>query len=448
MWATRAALGGFLFGYHAGVISGALLFISADFDLGDFEQGALVSILPLGAVAGGMLTGGLTHALGRRGTLLADAVVFIVGTCVAALAPTFAVLLLARGLLGFAVGVASSTVPLYVAELAPATIRGRLVTVNQLMVTLGIVVSYAVDLALTGSESWRAMLGVGLIPAVALLLGMLRAPETPYWLEAHGQSDRARQVMLGLVGRNEAERWLGELRRARGAAAGSPSAARVLTSSARPALIIGVTLAALQQLTGINTIIYYAPQIMEQTGLNASNSILYAVIIGLVNVAATAVSFRLIDRVGRRPLLIVSLAGMFVSLALLGLSFEVELGAADSWAALICSVTYISAFAIGIGPIFWLLAAEIYPPTVRASGAGIATATNWFANFVVGLAFLPLVAAIGQGPTFWSFAAVCLVTIGFVYRFVPETGGRSFAEIDAELRDRWGRGTRKPFRPA
>jgi MFS family permease len=285
--------------------------------------------------------------------------------------------------------------------------RGRLVTLNQLMITSGIVISYLVDLLFVSSGSWRAMLGVGAVPAGVLLVGMLRAPET---------------------------------RRAGVEAGDELSAREILGPALRPALLTGITLAAIQQLSGINAVIYYAPSIMEKTGLSASNSILYSVIVGAINVAATVVSFRLVDRAGRRPLLLASLTAMCVSLTLLGLTFVLPLGAADSWLSLIFLVAYIAAFAVGLGPIFWLLIAEIFPAHARAEGASAATAANWLWNFVVGLLFLPLATAIGQGETFWVFALVCVIGLGFVNRYVPETRGRSFTEIDADVRGRWQRG--------
>jgi MFS family permease len=213
----------------------------------------------------------------------------------------------------------------------------------------------------------------------------------------------------------------------------------LLRSSARPALVIGLSLAALQQFSGINAVIYYGPRIMEKTGLSASNSILYSVVIGVVNVVATAASVRLVDRAGRRPLLLCSIPAMFVSLALLGLTFEASLGPLDSFLSLLCLLGYVAAFAIGLGAIFWVLIAEIFPPEARAAGASASTAANWLFNFVIGLVFLPVATAIGQGPTFWIFAAVCAVAFLFVRSYVPETKDRNFDQIEAEVRERWGR---------
>jgi MFS family permease len=203
---------------------------------------------------------------------------------------------------------------------------------------------------------------------------------------------------------------------------------------------VGLTLAAVQQLSGINAVISYAPSILEKTGLNASNSILYSVAIGVINVVATVVALRLVDRSGRRPLLLASLAAMSASLVLLGVTFVVDLGGAGSGLSLICLIAYVAAFAVGIGPVFWLLIAEIFPPGTRAAGASVSTAANWFWNFCVGLLFLPVADAIGEGQTFWIFAAVCAFGLVFVARYVPETKGRSIAEIGAEVRNRWRHG--------
>jgi SP family galactose:H+ symporter-like MFS transporter len=210
---------------------------------------------------------------------------------------------------------------------------------------------------------------------------------------------------------------------------------RVLTSPRlRAAVAVSVTLAVLQQFVGINTIMYYAPTIMENTGLSASNSILYSVFIGVINLATTIVAIRLVDRVGRRPLLLVSLGGMLVTLVLLGLSFVADW---PSQISLLFILMYIVAFAIGMGPIFWVLVGEIFPTEDRAQGTSLASTFNWTANFAVSLAFLPLIAAIGQGETFWLFAVVCVFAIWFTDRYVPETKNREFLQVNEELQERW-----------
>jgi sugar porter (SP) family MFS transporter len=439
-WSLAATLGGFLVGYQLGVISGALLFIRHDFGLGAFEQGALVSAVLLAAMAGGLVAGRLADAIGRRRALILIAALFIVATALATAAPGYGVLFLARALAGLGVGAVSSTAPLYLSEIAPPSVRGSLVTLFQMMLTLGILVSYAIGLAFSGSGDWRAMFAVGLLPAGLLLAGMLRAPETPAWLQAHGDTEQARRVLLEVVDADEAERLLRDVRRPEPGGAPAIGIRALVRSRAAPALLIGVTLAAVQQLSGINAVIAYAPTIMERTGLTASNSILYTLPIGVANVGATIVAIRLVDRKGRRPLLLASAAGTFTSLVLLGLTFEVPLGDWGTWLSLVCLIGFIVAFAIGLGPIFWLLIAEIFPPEARAAGVAVATAVNWFTSFVVGLAFAPLTDAIGQAATFWIFAAACALGFAFAVRYVPETRRRTFREIDAELRARVGNG--------
>jgi MFS family permease len=398
-WALSASLGGFVFGYELAVVSGALLFVRSDFGLGGFAQGVLVSVVPLGAMAGGLAAGRVADALGRRRALMLIAGLFIAATVLAATAPSYGVLLVGRAVTGVAVGAVSSTAPLYLSEIAPPEARGRLVTLNQLMISLGIVTAYLVSLAFSGSGSWRAMFAAALVPSAAMLAGMARAPDSPARLGERGP---------GLRG--------------------------LARSAARPALLIAVGLAALQQLSAINAVIPYASTIMERTGLGASGSILSSVGVGVAGVIATVLSIRLVDRRGRRPLLLASAAATGISLALLGLTFEVSLGDAGSWLSLLCLLGYVTAFGVGLGPVFWLLIAEIFPPEARAAGAGLATAVNWFTAFAVGLVFVPLADAIGPGPTFWAFAAACAVAFVFVERYVPETKGRTFDEISASLR--------------
>jgi MFS family permease len=206
----------------------------------------------------------------------------------------------------------------------------------------------------------------------------------------------------------------------------------------RPALVVGLVLAATQQFAGINTIIYYAPTIMQETGLSAGNSIFYSLFIGIINLAMTIVSLRLIDRVGRRPLLLVSLAGMLVSLVLLGLSFVADLA---SVITLIFILVYIMSFAVGMGPVFWVILGEIFPARTKAEGVSAGSTVNWLSNFAVSLAFLPVAEAIGQGETFWIFAVICAFGVWFVGRYVPETKDRQFEQVEADLQARWGGGS-------
>lgn len=442
-WRTASviAIGGFLFGYDTGVVSGALLFIRRDFALNSFEQGSVVSVLLIGAMAGALTAGRLADRLGRRKALALEGVVFIVGTLLAVIANGYATLLIARVVLGIAVGAASSTVPVYLSEISPAEIRGRILSMNQLMITVGILVSYLVDLAFASSGNWRAMFAVGFVPSLALVAGALwLVPESPQWLITRGRDDEAREMIMSVTNEERADAMIERVRRSsrdhQGSGPRRQGRRLLLAPGVRPALIVALTLAAVQQFGGINTIIYYAPTIIEQTGLTASNSIFYAVFIGIINLVMTIVAIRLIDRLGRRVLLLGSLSGMLVMLVLLGMSYVADL---SSVLSLLFMVAYIAAFAIGLGPVFWVLVGELFQPDARAEGSSAATTVNWLSNFVVGLVFLPVVATIGVGQTFWIFAGICLLGLLFVARYVPETQGRDFDEVDAALRSRLGK---------
>ncbi|HBF80591.1 MAG TPA: MFS transporter [Streptomyces sp.] len=449
-WAAAIALGGFLFGFDTGVVSGALLYIKQDFDLNSFEQGSVVSILLIGAVVGATSAGRISEKIGRRRALGAIGVVFIIGTAIACAANGYLVLMAGRVILGLAVGAASATVPVYLSEISPTKIRGRLLTMNQLMITIGILVAYLVNLAFSSSEMWRAMFAVGAVPAALMVAASLWfLPESPQWLISHGQVDRARRGIAALTDEATADELIARARHRidaerakergdkdpRDSGAADGGIRRLLTPDVRPALVVGLTLAAVQQCGGINTIIYYAPTIIQQTGLNASNSIFYSVFIGAINLLMTLVAIRLVDRAGRRIMVLVSLALMAVSIFLLGLAFVVGM---NSVLTLLFMVIYIAAYAGGLGPVFWTLLGEIFPPSVRAEGSSVATAVNWVANFAVSLAFLPLAAAIGQGETFWIFAGICVLAFFFVSRYLPETRGRDPEQIEAALASRFG----------
>ncbi|MFC8626167.1 sugar porter family MFS transporter [Streptomyces anulatus] len=443
-WAAAIALGGFLFGFDTGVVSGALLYVKEDFHLSSFEQGSVVSVLLIGAVIGATSAGRLSESLGRRKALGAVGVVFIIGTAIVSTANGYPVLMAGRVILGLAVGAASATVPVYLSEISPTKIRGRLLTMNQLMITLGILIAYLVNLAFSSSEMWRAMFAVGAVPAALMVAATLWfLPESPQWLISHGQVDRARRGIASVTDEATADELVARAqhriaaereKQKRNAGAPDQGARKLLAPDLRPALVVGLTLAVVQQFGGINTIIYYAPTIIQQTGLNASNSIFYSVFIGVINLVMTLIAIRLVDRAGRRVMVLVSLALMAVSIFMLGLAFVVGM---NSVLTLLFMVIYIAAYAGGLGPVFWTLLGEIFPPSVRAEGSSVATAVNWVSNFIVSLAFLPLAAAIGQGETFWIFAGICVLAFFFVGRYLPETKGRDPEQIEEALKARF-----------
>ncbi|MEV6110479.1 sugar porter family MFS transporter [Streptomyces sp. NPDC051940] len=446
LWAFAIALGGFLFGFDTGVVSGALLYVKHDFDLNSFEQGSVVSVLLIGAMVGATLAGRIADGIGRRRILGLIGAVFVLGTVVVSAATGYPMLLAGRVVLGLAVGAASAIVPVYLSEISPTAIRGRLLTLNQLMITAGILVAYLVNLVFSSAEAWRAMFAVGAVPALLMVAATLwLLPESPQWLIAHGRPEVAHRWIASVTDDATADRLVERTRqrlaeeraeRERQTLASGQRTRRLLAPDVRPALILGLTLAAVQQFGGINTIIYYAPTIIEGTGLSASNSIFYSVFIGIINLAMTLVAIRVVDRSGRRPLVLWSLAVMTVSIFMLGLAFVVDM---NSVLTLLFMVVYIAAFAAGLGPVFWTLIGEIFPPAVRAEGSSASTAVNWVSNFVVSLAFLPLADAIGQGETFWIFAVICAFAFLFVSRYLPETRGRDAEEIGAALAVRFGR---------
>jgi sugar porter (SP) family MFS transporter len=436
--AAFAALGGLLFGYDTGVISGALIFIRQEFTLSTFEQELVVSIVLAGAIVGALTGGRLSDRFGRRATLFATSVVFILGAIVCAAAPSIAVLVIGRVIVGLGIGLACTTVPVYISEVAPPEARGWQVSLFQLAITVGILGAYLVDFAYAKTGAWRWMLGLAVVPGVILGVGMLFLPESPRWLAKYLHPDAARAVLVQIRGtENVASEFhdiIGSLEQAeeRG------RWADLLSSTVRPALVVGIGLAIFQQITGINTVIYYAPTIVLAAGIpSASGAILATAVIGLVNVIMTIVAMWLIDRVGRRPLLLVGIAGMTVCLGILGAAFRMQAETSTvAWVAVITLMAYVAFFAISLGPIFWLLIAEIYPLQIRGLAEGTAAASNWIFNLIVSITFLSLVQAIGPSWTFWLYGVLSIAAFAFSYYMVPETRGRTLEEIEQGWRQR------------
>jgi len=432
--AAMAALNGLLFGFDTGIISGAILFINDTFSLSPLVEGIVVSGAMAGAAGGAMLGGRLADRIGRRKLILLSAVVFFIGSFLMSVAPNVPVLVAGRLVDGVAIGFASVVGPLYISEIAPPKIRGGLTSLHQLMVTIGILSSYFVNYAFADGGAWRWMLGTGMVPAVVLGLGVLKMPESPRWLFSHGRPDDARRV-LERTREGSVDEELTEIEETVERESGT-SLRDLLAPWLRPALVVGVGLAVLQQITGINAVMYYAPTILESTGFGSTASILATVGIGAVNVGITVVAISLVDRVGRRPLLLVGTGGMTVTLAALGVIFYLPgLSGVLGIAATVCLMLYISFFAIGLGPVFWLLISEIYPLSVRGSAEGLATVANWGANLAVSLSFPILTASVGPSATFWLFGVFSAVALVFTYSLVPETKGRTLEAIEADLRE-------------
>jgi sugar porter (SP) family MFS transporter len=431
--AAITALGGLLFGYDTGVVSGALLFLKKDFGgLSSLQQELVTSLLLVGAGAGALTAGRVADRIGRRPAVMITAVVFIVGVLLAALAPAYPVLLVARIIIGLAVGSASMTVPLYIGEVVPPRVRGGLVSLNQLAITAGILVSYLIDYGLSSTGNWRLMFGLAAIPAAGLLAGMSFQRESPHWLIRQGREDEARAVLRALRDPGDIE---AEVRQVHEVSQRQGGTRELLSPNVRPLLYVGVLLAVFQQITGINTVIYYAPTLLQGAGFGNSAALLANVVNGVVNLGMTSVAIWLLDRAGRRPLLLGGTAGMAVGMTITALSFlgGSHLTGTLAIVAVLGLLIYTASFAIGLGPVFWLLIAEIYPLKIRGAAMSVASMANWAANFVVTVSFLTLLNAISGLGVFFLFGFLTLVALAYFWRKVPETRGRSLQQIERDL---------------
>ena len=419
--ASIAALGGLLFGYDTGVISGAILFITHDFALDTKLQELTISIVLVGCIFGSAVAGSFADSRGRRITLLIAGVIFAGGALLSAVAPSVGVLLSGRLVVGLAIGFCSVVAPLYISEVAPADVRGAMVSLYQFAITVGILGAYLVDLALAHAEAWRWMLGVGLLPALVLIGGMLVLPESPRFLFKIGQAGPAREVLRRIAGHDDI--GIEEAAIADSLAVHESGFEAFRAPAVRSALILGFSLAVLQQVTGINTVIYYGPHIFQLAGI-ASNvaSILATTLVGVVNVLLTLIAIFFVDRIGRKPLLYAGITGMFVALTALSFAFaQPHLQGSLAGIALASMMFYVGSFAYSLGPILWLLISEIFPLEARGLGMSICTLGNWLANLAVSLFFLTMVQTLGASATFAIYAALCVVTILVVWRGVPET---------------------------
>src|SRR5881396_919381 len=429
--AVFAALGGLLFGYDTGVISGALIFIKREFGLATAAEEIVVSGVLLGATIGAIVGGKAADLFGRRRVLLVTAAIFGIGALASAVAPSPAILIVSRVVLGSAIGLASTNVPVYLSEVAPPHARGWIVSLFQLAVTVGIVVAYLTDYAFAGVEGWRWMLGLAVAPALVFGTGMFFLPETPRWLVRGGHHEVAHRVLQRIRALADVNVEIEEIKASLAQQTECGHWTDLLRRQVRPALVVGLGLAVFQKITGINTVIYYAPKILQTAGFNsASGAILATVGVGVVNVGMTIIAMFLVDRAGRRPLLLVGIAGMIVTLGVLGLSFRYPSGQL-AWIAVICLMGYVASFAISLGPIFWLLIAEIYPLKIRGLAEGMAATFNWGSNLVVSLTFLTLVEKLGASSTFLLYAFASVASWLFAYYLVPETKGRTLEEIEA-----------------
>lgn len=441
-FAVIAALSGLLFGYDASSINDAISFIQQDFSLDSLEKGIVVAALQLGAGVGALVAGFIADRIGRKNAIIISALLFVGGVTLASITPGAGVLLVARLIIGFAIGVTSAVTPLYIAELAPASKRGGMVTLFQLAITVGIFVAFLAGYALTAEGNWRLMIFLAVIPALVQLVFMRVAPETPRFLMSRGRDDEARAVLTEIDGDEQADAVMTEIRDVM-ATESSGSYADIFRRAARPALLAGLGLAIIQAITGINVIMYYSTFIFEIAGFTGTGtSELNSLVIGVVNMATTVVAIRLVNRFPRRRLLLVGTGGMVVSLLVAGLALLITSSAGTGsgglagWVTLVFVLLYVVCFAFSLGPLAWVVISEIFPLSVRGRAASLATSANWFANFAIALSFPVIVgtSASRLAYAFFGYAVVGVASLWFMARFVPETKDKSLEEIEESLR--------------
>ncbi len=428
-----AAFAGILFGYDTGVISGAILFIEQDFHLTPAMNGLVVSAVLFGAFLGAIFSGRLADRFGRKHMLIVDSIIFIIGTLGTSLAHHITTIIISRVIVGIAIGISSYIGPLYISEISPSKHRGALVSLNQLAITLGILISYWVDYFASFHAAWRLMFAFGVIPALGLLFGMLLLPHSPRWVLSRGEEAQALMILNKIHGDSHTVQTEFDLIKA--SLAQQEGSWRMLFSKKiRPTLIIGAGLALVQQVTGINTIIYYAPTIFKMAGFHSTESAILATMgVGVIFVIFTIVALFLIDTLGRRPLLFIGTIAMSLSLATLSFVFHTQNIVLIKSFALISMLVFIAGFAVSLGPIMWLMIAEIFPLKVRGLGSSLATCINWASNGIVAVTFLTLVGHFGLSGTFFTFFLVSLLSLLFIFFYIPETKGVSLEQIELNL---------------
>ncbi len=427
IFSTVAALGGLLFGFDTGVISGAIPFIKLEFYLNSYQEGFAVSNLMIACVIGALIAGPIADWTGRKKVLILCAVLFIVSAILSALPRSFTELVIARFIGGIGVGVASVVSPMYIAEISPAKIRGRLVALNQLAIVVGILLSYLSNWLLvdTGINNWRYMLVAEILPATTFLMGLFFILESPRWLTKEGLEKDALDVLKVVAGAVNADHELQEVKKS--LAEKKTSLKELLHPSLRRVLIVGILFSLFAHITGIDTIIYYGPLIFLESGFKTDSALLASVIIGITNLIFTFVGMAMIDKAGRKFLLLVGIAGMGISMTLVGFCMQSDMISAK-W-TLLWIMTYIASFAMSIGVVIWVYLSEIYPTRVRGQALSVATMVLWLGNVILTQLFPVMMERFGGG-TFYIFSFICLLAFIFTWTMVKETRGVSLEEIE------------------
>jgi len=435
-WLTGgvAALAGLMFGLDIGVISGALTFIRKDFGASDSAQEWIVSSMMFGAALGALAAGYLSASFGRKRSLVLSAVLFVASSLFCAFAWSIPALIGARVILGLAIGIAAFTAPLYISEVADEAHRGSMISTYQLMITIGILVAFISDALLAYSGAWRWMLGIVAVPGLMFLGAVFLLPDSPRWLKMKGRDAEALQVLTDLrhnehAAQREADDIAEQLTQ-------TQHGWSLFTGNAnfRRSVLLGVLLQVMQQLTGMNVVMYYAPRIFQLAGFGQHAQSWGTAVVGVVNVLATFIAIGLVDRWGRRPMLVTGFLVMTLGMGILGTlifaGIDSEIQRLLAIAVLLC---FITGFAFSAGPLIWVLCSEVQPLKGRDFGIACSTFTNWAANFVVGVTFLTLLNTIGNAETFWLYAAFNALFILVTLWLVPETKGVSLEAIERRL---------------
>jgi SP family galactose:H+ symporter-like MFS transporter len=430
VFAIVAALGTLLFGYDTGLIAGAELYLRKDFSLNPITEELVVSSILIGGLVGAGVSGKLSNALGRKWSLIIVAIIFAIGAILTTFASNWEIFVAFRILVGFCVGVASMVTPVYITEISPPSKRGVLVTFSKFTLNCAIPVAYGLDLAFAHWRlGWRPMFAVECIPGIILAIGMFFLPNTPRWLASKGRWEKAGHVLERIAGPKKDE----EMRSIRSALAVEKRASlrELFVTGLRMALVVGVGLAIFQQLIGSGAIGYYAPTIFKSAGFKSpAGDILATISTAIDNTIATIVALFLLDRLGRRPLLLVSLIGITVTLVMMGIIFIFGASTTAAYLILICLLVYIFAYGIGIGPIFALMCSEIFPTRLRGDGVSISFCFNWAATLLVSITFLSLIRHLGSSLTYWLYALLAVAAVIFCWFLVPETKGKSLEQIE------------------
>ncbi len=432
-----AALAGLLFGLDIGVISGVLPWLDKDWDTTTKDKETIVSVILIGAFFGSIGAGYVSQKIGRKRTMLISAVIFAIGAVLSGLSTTPIMMECIRFFLGIAIGIASFTAPLYLSECAPQGIRGALISMYQLMITIGILAAFISDTLLGYGGHWRLMLGIIALPAIIMFIGILFLPESPRWLYLAGKKSDSERVLLKLRGNpKEVERELSEIGQALEQDSKDSGWALLKNPNFKRAITLGISLQLFQQFTGINVVMYYAPTIFKAAGFSSDNQQMWGtVLIGLINVLATFIAIAFVDRFGRKPILYAGCLVMAASLFFVGMVFHAGVDSSPHYPFITIGflLLFIIGFAFSAGPLVWVICSEIYPLAGRDVGVTLSTASNWICNAIIGASFLTMLNTFGNAVTFWIFTVLNLIFFIVVLLFTPETKGKSLEEIEENL---------------